>query len=170
LVLNGRKQYLEGRRQPTVRLSPAFSTGSRRRARSGAASLRSGSQTAASSFSLSVHGHSGNGSPQDIVTDGASFWVVDGTAHTVFKYTLSGSPLGSWAIDPANTQPTGITINPSNVSDIWIVDERAGRVGGVELVTCAHEKYFISAARISQGDRAGAVAIRPPAVIRVEFR
>jgi DNA-binding beta-propeller fold protein YncE len=94
----------------------------------GAASLRSGSQTAASSFSLSVHGHSGNGNPQDLVTDGTSFWVVDGTAHMVFKYTLTGSLLGSWAIDPANTQPTGITINPNNVSDIWIVDNGTDKV------------------------------------------
>jgi hypothetical protein len=47
---------------------------------------------------------------------------VDGSALKVFKYTLSGSLLGSWKIDPANTHPTGITINPSNVSDIWIVD------------------------------------------------
>jgi hypothetical protein len=40
----------------------------------------------------------------------------------VFKYTLSGSLLGSWSIDPANAHPTGITIDPTNVSDIWIVD------------------------------------------------
>ena len=56
------------------------------------------------------------------MTDGTSFWVVDGTALKVFKYTLSGSLLGSWTIDPANKKPTGITINPTNVSDIWIVD------------------------------------------------
>jgi hypothetical protein len=47
------------------------------------------------------------------VTDGTSFWVVDGTAHKVFKYTLSGSLLGSWSIDAANAHPTGITINPN---------------------------------------------------------
>jgi sugar lactone lactonase YvrE len=88
----------------------------------GAATRLSGSQAADNSFSLSVHGHSGNGNPQDMVTDGTSFWVVDGSALKVFKYTLSGSSLGSWAIDPANTHPTGITINPNNVSDIWIVD------------------------------------------------
>jgi sugar lactone lactonase YvrE len=87
----------------------------------GAASRLSGSQNAASSFSL-VGGHNGDSNPQDIVTDGTSFWVVDGTSHKVFKYTLSGSALGSWAIDPANAHPTGITINPTNVSDIWIVD------------------------------------------------
>lgn len=87
----------------------------------GAASRLSGSQSAASSFSL-VKGKSGNANPQDIVTDGTTFWIVDGTALKVFKYTLSGSSLGSWAIDPANAHPTGITINPNNVSDIWIVD------------------------------------------------
>jgi len=93
----------------------------------GAASLRSGSQSASSSFNL-VHGKNGSTDPQDIVTDGTSFWVVDGTALKVFKYTLAGSLLGSWKIDPANTHPTGITINPNNVSDIWIVDNGTNKV------------------------------------------
>jgi sugar lactone lactonase YvrE len=93
----------------------------------GAASLRSGSQNAASSFSL-ASGKKGNPNPQDIVTDGTSFWVVDGTALKVFKYTLSGSLLGSWTIDAANKNPTGITINPNNVSDIWIVDNGTKKV------------------------------------------
>jgi hypothetical protein len=87
----------------------------------GAASRLSGSQSAASSFSL-AGGKSGDHNPQDIVTDGTSFWVVDGTKLKVFKYTLAGKLLGSWAIDPANMQPTGITINPNSVSDVWIVD------------------------------------------------
>lgn len=94
----------------------------------GAASRLSGSQNAASSFSLNTKGKGSNTNPQDIVTDGTSFWVVDGTALKVFKYTLSGSSLGSWAIDPANTHPTGITINPTNVSDIWIVDNATLKV------------------------------------------
>jgi hypothetical protein len=93
----------------------------------GAASLRSGSQTAASSFSL-VKGKNGNPNPQDIVTDGTSFWIVDGTSLKVFKYSLSGSSLGSWTIDSANKNPTGITINPNNVSDIWIVDSGTKKV------------------------------------------
>jgi hypothetical protein len=87
----------------------------------------SGSQTAASSFSL-VNGHNGNTNPQDLVTDGTSFWVVDGSKLKVFKYTLSGSLLGSWAIDPANAHPTGITINPNKVGDIWIVDNGTDQV------------------------------------------
>jgi hypothetical protein len=110
----------------------------------GAASLLSGSQSAASSFSL-AGGHNGDPNPQDIVTDGTSFWVVDGGKLKVFKYTLSGSLLGSWAIDPADAHPTGITINPSNVSDVWIVDSgtlqvyqyvgAAGRTSGSQTVT-----------------------------------
>jgi DNA-binding beta-propeller fold protein YncE len=87
----------------------------------GAASRLSGSQSAAGSFSL-AGGKNGDPNPQDIVTDGTSLWIVDGTALKVFKYTLSGSLLGSWSIDKANAHPTGITINPNNVSDIWIVD------------------------------------------------
>jgi hypothetical protein len=75
----------------------------------------SGSQGAASGFAL-VSGKSGDTNPQDSVTDGSSFWVVDGTALKVFKYSLSGSSLGSWSIDPANAHPTGITINPNCVS------------------------------------------------------
>jgi sugar lactone lactonase YvrE len=90
----------------------------------GAASRTSGSQSAASNFKLS----SSDSNAQDLVTDGTSFWVVDGTAHKVFKYTLSGSLLGSWSIDPADTHPTGLTINPNNVSDVWIVDNGTDKV------------------------------------------
>ncbi len=93
----------------------------------GGASRLSGSQNAASSFIL-VSGKSGNSNPQDIVTDGTSFWVVDGTALKVFKYTLAGSSLGSWVIDSTNKHPTGITIDPTNVSDIWIVDNSTDKV------------------------------------------
>jgi hypothetical protein len=80
------------------------------------------------------------------VTDGTSFWVVDGTAHMVFKYTLSGSLLGSWSIDPADAHPTGITINPNNVSDIWIVDNGTDKV----------YQYIGAASRTSGSQNAGA--------------
>lgn len=90
----------------------------------GAASRLSGSQTAASSFNLA------SGNPKDIVTDGASLWVVDDARKTdkVFKYSIAGALQGSWAIDSANSKPTGLTIDPSNVSDIWIVDSGTDRV------------------------------------------
>jgi sugar lactone lactonase YvrE len=92
----------------------------------GAASLRSGSQNANSNFRLS----SSNSNATDMVTDGTYFWVVNanGSSSKVFKYNLSGSLLGTWTIDSANTNPTGITINPTNVSDIWIVDNGTDKV------------------------------------------
>jgi hypothetical protein len=92
----------------------------------GAATRLSGSQNAASSFSL----NSGNSNAKDIVTDGASLWVVDDAAKTdkVFKYSVAGSLLGSWTIDAGNKAPTGITINPANVSHIWIVDSGTDKV------------------------------------------
>jgi hypothetical protein len=71
---------------------------------------------------------------------------VDGSALKVFKYTLSGSALGSWKIDPANTHPTGITINPNNVSDIWIVDNGTDKV----------YQYVGAAGRTSGSQNAGA--------------
>lgn len=111
----------------------------------GAASRLSGSQNAASSFKL-AGGRSGDANPQDIVTDGTSFWVVDGSKLKVFKYTLSGSLLGSWGIDPADTHPTGITINPNNVSDVWIVDN------GTDMVY----QYIGAASRTSGSQNAGA--------------
>jgi sugar lactone lactonase YvrE len=92
---------------------------------SGAASRTLGSQNAASSFSL----NSGNRSPKDLVTDGTYLWVVnDSSTNKVFKYTVAGSLVGSWTINGANTTPTGITIDPANVSDIWIVDSGTDRV------------------------------------------
>jgi streptogramin lyase len=111
----------------------------------GAASRLSGSQSAASSFSL-AKGTNANPSPQDIVTDGTSFWVVDGSKLKVVKYALSGSSLGSWAIDPANAHPKGITINPTNVSDIWIVDSATLKV----------YQYIGAAGRTSGSQNAGA--------------
>src|SRR5262249_58168864 len=57
-------------------------------------------------------------------------WVVnDGSSSDkVYKYTLAGALLGSWITDPANASPTGLTINPTNVSDIWIVDSGTDKV------------------------------------------
>ncbi len=91
----------------------------------GAASRTSGSQNASSSFNL----NSGNRDAKDIVTDGASLWVVnDSTTDKVFKYSVAGSLQGSWTITGAGSRPTGITIDPTNVSGVWIVDSGTDRV------------------------------------------
>jgi hypothetical protein len=71
-----------------------------------------------------------NRSPKDIVTDGASLWVVnDSTTDKVFKYTTAGALVSSWTITTVGaTSPTGITIDPATVSNIWIVDSGTDRV------------------------------------------
>jgi hypothetical protein len=86
---------------------------------SNAASRLSGNQSAVSSFNL----NSSNANAKGIITDGTHLWVVnDNSTDKVFKYTLSGSLVGSWTIDSNNGSPTGITIDPADVSNIWIVD------------------------------------------------
>jgi hypothetical protein len=92
-----------------------------------AASRLSGSQNAASSFSLNRC----DTNPKGMVTDGTSLWVVDdGTTDKVFKYTLGGCYLGSWTISTSGaTSPTGLTIDPTGASqDIWIVDSGTDKV------------------------------------------
>jgi hypothetical protein len=90
-----------------------------------AAGRLSGSQNAAGSFNL----NGSNTSPKDIVTDGTNLWVVnDASTDKVFKYNLSGSLLGSWTISGAGSSPTGITLDPTNVSNLWIVDSGTDRV------------------------------------------
>lgn len=94
----------------------------------GAATRVSGSQNASSSFTLNIN----NRNPKDLVTDGTSLWVVnDGTSDRVFKYTISGSLIGNWYYASggfSSGSPTGITIDPSHVSDVWILDSTADRV------------------------------------------
>src|SRR4029453_9104771 len=47
----------------------------------------------------------------------------------VFKYTLSGSLVGSsWTITGGGGSPTGITLDPSAPGHLWIVDSATDRV------------------------------------------
>jgi hypothetical protein len=108
-----------------------------------AASRRSGSQAASSSFVL----NSSNTSPKDLVVGSfngvKNIWVVNDITSTsgidrVFKYTIgtnglsTGAAVTSWAINTStstNKAPTGITLDPSNASqDLWIVDNTTDRV------------------------------------------
>ena len=90
-----------------------------------AAGLLSGSLNSSSSFKL----NSSNSNAKGIVTDGTSIWVInDSTTDKVFKYSLTGTLLGSWTIDAANSSPTGLTIDPTNVSNIWTVDSGTKKI------------------------------------------
>ena len=71
--------------------------------------------------------NSANGSPDDLVTDdGTRFWVVDDAADKVFVYNATGGVLGSWALDPANGDASGVTLTPGdpmgNSGDLWVLD------------------------------------------------
>jgi hypothetical protein len=91
----------------------------------GAATRLSGTQNAASNFAL----NSGNRDPKDVVTDGANLWVVNAsTTDKVFKYTLTGSLVGSWTITGAGSNPTGLTLDPAGGGHLWIVDSGTDRV------------------------------------------
>jgi hypothetical protein len=91
----------------------------------GAASRTSGSASSTSSFAL----NSGNKEAKGIETDGTHLWVVNNTStDKVFKYTTGGSLVGSWTLTGGVANPTGITLDPSNPFDVWIVDASADDV------------------------------------------
>jgi hypothetical protein len=86
---------------------------------------RSGNLMPTSSFRLVP----GNRNPMDLVTDGTHLWVVnDAGQDSVFRYDLNGNLEGKWQIDPANSTPTGIAINPLAPSEIWVVDAAKKRI------------------------------------------
>jgi hypothetical protein len=92
-----------------------------------AAGRTSGEYDADSSFAL----NSSNGHPKGVTTDGASLWVVDddGGKEQVFKYNLAGQLQGKWEIaDAALEEPTGITLDPSGGTTLWIVDKKSAKV------------------------------------------
>lgn len=91
-----------------------------------AASRRSGRARPTSSFRLDRD----NRNPMDLVTDGTHLWVVDDarTVDKVFRYNVNGALEGSWKIDPANSQPTGLTIDPNDANHLWIVDSLSDAV------------------------------------------
>jgi len=101
------------------------------------ATRRNGTAAATSSFALAK----GNKNPKGITTDGVNIWTVNNTGNVdrVFKYDTFGTLLGNWTIDVANAKPTGITIDPNNVDDIWIVDKGSDSVyryeGGAALIS-----------------------------------
>ncbi len=53
------------------------------------------------------------------------------TTDKVFKYTLSGSLLGSWTIAGAGSSPTGITLDPAGGGTLWIVDSGTEALGAM---------------------------------------
>ena len=89
-----------------------------------AAVLTLGTADASDTFALDVE----NSSPSDITTDGSTVWVTDDQTDEVFVYDVAGALLGHWRLDPANADPSGITLDPSGGNDLWVVDRNDSEV------------------------------------------
>ena len=125
----------------------------------------SGTLDASSSFSLD----SANSQPTGIVTNGVHFWVTDSLSDRMFIYSLNGSPMGSWPLDPANTNATGVTLNPAGGTDLWTVDKDTRRVytyaGGLEWLSSNQSKPALSSFSLnSQNTDPEDIADPPPLV------
>jgi len=100
----------------------------------GGAQRLSGSQTSTTNWSLTRR----NADASDMVYGSqngqAYLWVVNnGIEDSVFRYTLNATggmtTFASWLLDINNSQPTGITLDPSNETmDVWVADNVQGRV------------------------------------------
>lgn len=132
----------------------------------GGANLRSGRVNATSSFAL----NSANLNATDLVTDGSHLWVVNDTTTTdkVFRYSTSGTLEGSWTISSSNPSPTGITLDPSNVNHLWIVDSATDRVyqyDGATARLAGSQEPSLSFALAATNTNPQGIADPQPAVI-----
>lgn len=84
----------------------------------------SGSLDATSSFALD----STNTYPTGLVTNGMRIWVTDSLVDRIFVYGIDGAPLGSWPLDPQNSDATGVTLNPAGGTDLWTVDKGTKKI------------------------------------------
>src|SRR5262249_46166447 len=91
-----------------------------------AASLLSGTKAYDSAWDLAGDNKNSSG----IVTNGQYFWVTDiqGSSSRVVVYDMAGNKKGSWQLDPANVDPSGVTLNPAGGSDLWVVDRQVDKV------------------------------------------
>jgi VCBS repeat-containing protein len=123
----------------------------------GGANLRSGRVGATSSFQLNA----ANLDSTDIVTDGTHLWVLNNTATSdkVFRYLVNGTLEGSWTLSATNPTPTGITLDPTNVNHLWIVDASTDRVlqysGSTTRLTGAQEPDLSFALNANNSDPQG---------------
>jgi hypothetical protein len=102
-------------------------------------------------------------------------WVVnDSTTDKVFKYTVAGALTGSWTVSTVGAgSPTGITIDPSNVSDIWIVDASADKVFRYTAAASRTSGSQVAAASFALADgntNPQGIADPPPRAMQQESR
>ena len=114
----------------------------------GAASRLSGSQNAASSFSLEQRQQGPQGHRHRRRRISGSSTTAPPTRSSSTRSPVRSSEAGR--LPTGGGSPTGITIDPANVSDIWIVDNATDRV----------YQYTAAASRTS-GSQSAASQLRP---------
>lgn len=123
----------------------------------GGATRRSGRVAATSSFAL----NSGNLNSTDIVSDGAHLWVLNDTptSDKVFRYLVNGTLEGSWTLSATNPTPTGITLDPTNVNHLWVVDASTDKIlqydAATTRLTGAQEPSLTYTLNANNGDAQG---------------
>ena len=123
----------------------------------GGADRRSGRVGATYSFQLNA----ANLNSTDIVTDGTHLWDLYNTATSdkVFRYLVNGTLEGSWTLSATNPTPTGITLDPTDVNHLWIVDASTDRVlqysGATNRLTGTQEPESSFALNVNNGDPQG---------------
>ena len=118
----------------------------------GAASRLSGSQNAASSFSPRQRQQRRHQSPGSRDRRHVDLGRGRHRAQGLQVHALRLVARAAGRIDPANTHPTGITIDPTNVSNIWIVDNGTDKV----------YQYTAAASRTSGSQNAAATFALAP--------
>lgn len=95
----------------------------------GGAKFTDGSHSPTSSFALSGGFH-GDTDPTGLAERNNTLWVSDASSHTgkVFVYSTSSTVEGEWGLDSTDTDPAGITVNPSAGNTIWTVDGQTLKV------------------------------------------
>ena len=83
---------------------------------------------------------SDNTRPTGIATNGGTLWVTDEGMDAVFVYRTDGAFLGRWDLAPENSDPSGITNDPTGGTDLWVVDRSDQLVG---LVTVNDVARFV---------------------------
>ncbi len=86
----------------------------------GGANFTYGDHAPTATFAL----NSGNSVPSGLTERDNTLWVTDAGpgGGRVFVYSTNGNSIGEWGLDPADTDPIGITVNPTAGTDIWTVD------------------------------------------------
>ncbi len=89
---------------------------------------------------------------------------------TVYRYSIAGVKLGKWTLDSRNSAPTGIALNPTGGTDLWVVDKQDDVVYRYAAGTTWTSGSHTATSTFSlAGSNSGAEGIVDPVVATVSF-